>query len=67
MAQALERAGDHVKNLAEEICHLTSGRTLRHVVSAPENKPSAQMYLQTLHQPRSGAAEPANQDGGTTH
>ena len=30
MAQALERAGDHAKNLAEEICHLVEGRTMRH-------------------------------------
>ena len=30
MAQALERAGDHVKNLAEEVCHLVEGRTMRH-------------------------------------
>jgi phosphate transport system protein len=32
MCQALERAGDHVKNLAEEICHLVSGRSVRHIV-----------------------------------
>lgn len=30
MAQAMERAGDHVKNLAEEVCHLVSGSTIRH-------------------------------------
>ncbi len=30
MAQALERAGDHAKNLAEEICHRITGHTLRH-------------------------------------
>lgn len=32
MSQALERAGDHVKNLAEEICHLVSGRSVRHIL-----------------------------------
>jgi len=32
MAQALERAGDHAKNLAEEVCHFVSGYTLRHVI-----------------------------------
>jgi phosphate transport system protein len=31
MAQALERAGDHGKNLAEEVCHLIQGRTMRHL------------------------------------
>jgi len=29
-AQALERAGDHAKNLAEEVFHLVEGRSLRH-------------------------------------
>lgn len=31
-AQALERIGDHAKNLAEEICGLAEGRSLRHNV-----------------------------------
>jgi phosphate transport system protein len=31
MAQALERAGDHATNLAEEIFHLIEGRSLRHM------------------------------------
>jgi len=30
VAQAFERAGDHTKNLAEEIYHLVEGRSLRH-------------------------------------
>src|SRR6202035_2125617 len=30
MTQSLERAGDHAKNLAEEVCHFVSGRTVRH-------------------------------------
>ena len=30
VAQALERAGDHTKNLAEEVFHLVEGRSLRH-------------------------------------
>jgi hypothetical protein len=30
MAQALERAADHAKNLAEDVCHLVEGRTMRH-------------------------------------
>ena len=47
MAQALERAGDHVKNLAEEVCHLVSGHTLRHVLRHM-NKPEEQMYLEYL-------------------
>lgn len=31
MAQALERAGDHAKNLAEELYHLTEGHSMRHL------------------------------------
>jgi phosphate transport system protein len=30
MAQALERAGDHAKNLGEELVHLLEGRSVRH-------------------------------------
>jgi phosphate transport system protein len=30
MAQAFERAGDHAKNLAEELFHLVEGRSMRH-------------------------------------
>jgi phosphate transport system protein len=30
MAQALERAGDHAKNLAEELVHMVEGRSIRH-------------------------------------
>jgi len=32
MAQILERSGDHVKHLAEEICHLVTGRSVRHLL-----------------------------------
>lgn len=32
MAQILERSGDHVKHLAEEICHLVTGRSVRHLI-----------------------------------
>ncbi len=31
MTQALERAGDHVTNLAEELIHLLEGRSIRHL------------------------------------
>jgi phosphate transport system protein len=32
MAQTLERAGDHAKNLAEEVVHLVTGRSVRHLL-----------------------------------
>lgn len=47
MAQALERAGDHTKNLAEEVCHLVSGHTVRHVLRM-HDKPLEQMFLDWL-------------------
>jgi phosphate transport system protein len=47
MAQALERAGDHAKNLAEEICHFVSGRTLRHVMRNSDRS-YEQMFIEWL-------------------
>jgi len=47
MAQSLERAGDHAKNLAEEVCHFVSGRTLRHVLRS-NDKSYEQMFLAWL-------------------
>ncbi|HWF02159.1 MAG TPA: PhoU domain-containing protein, partial [Candidatus Angelobacter sp.] len=42
MANALERAGDHIKNMAEELCHLATGHTMRHVIRA-KDKPIEQL------------------------
>jgi len=47
MTQALERAGDHAKNLAEEVCHLVSGHSVRHVLRAYD-KPVEQMFIDNL-------------------
>jgi phosphate transport system protein len=47
MTQSLERAGDHAKNLAEEVCHIVSGRTVRHVLMAYD-KPVEQMFIDYL-------------------
>ena len=47
MTQSLERAGDHAKNLAEEICHLVSGQSVRHVLRAYD-KPVEQMFIDNL-------------------
>lgn len=37
MAQAFERAGDHAKNLGEELFQLVEGRTMRHAPKRPKN------------------------------
>jgi phosphate transport system protein len=47
MAQALERAGDHTKNLAEEVCHLVTGQTVRHLLHS-QSKSEEQMFLDWL-------------------
>jgi phosphate transport system protein len=47
MAQELERAGDHTKNMAEEVCHLVSGRTVRHVLRAYD-RPMVQLHLDQI-------------------
>jgi phosphate uptake regulator len=49
MTQSLERAGDHAKNLAEEICHFVSGHTVRHVLM-DYDKSFEQMFLDWLKQ-----------------
>ena len=47
MTQSLERAGDHAKNLAEEVCHFVSGHTVRHVLMSYD-KPVEQMFIDYL-------------------
>lgn len=47
MAQAVERAADHVKNAAEEVCHMVSGHTVRHLLGLHE-KSAEQLYLERL-------------------
>jgi len=47
MAQALERAGDHAKNMAEEVCHFVTGHTVRHILRV-HGKSEEQMFLDYL-------------------
>src|SRR5512142_2531032 len=47
MAQELERAGDHTKNMAEEVCHMVSGRTVRHVLRTYD-RPMVQLHLDRI-------------------
>lgn len=57
MAQELERAGDHTKNMAEEVCHLVSGRTVRHVLRAYD-RPVVQLQLERMRSHRGEAVLP---------
>jgi phosphate transport system protein len=47
IANALERAGDHAVNLGEEICHMVTGHTIRHV-KRETDKSYEQRYLDWL-------------------
>ncbi len=47
MTQSLERAGDHAKNSAEEVCHLVSGRPVRHLMTTSD-MPVEQMVAEWL-------------------
>ena len=47
MTQSLERAGDHAKNVAEEVCHFVSGHSVRHVLMTYD-KPLEQMFIDWL-------------------
>lgn len=44
MSQILERTGDHAKNMAEEVIHLVTGRSVRHLLRASD-KPFEQMFV----------------------
>jgi phosphate uptake regulator len=44
MSQTLERAGDHAKNMAEEVCQLVTGRSVRHLIRAAD-KPFEEMFV----------------------
>lgn len=61
MTQALERVGDHTKNLAEEVCHLVTGHSMRHL--AQQNVESyEQMYLRWLKQGKQPARASISHD-----
>ncbi|MBZ5630440.1 MAG: phosphate uptake regulator PhoU [Acidobacteriia bacterium] len=47
IANELERAGDHAVNLGEEICHIVTGHTIRHV-RREADKSDEQRYLDFL-------------------
>ena len=47
MAQMLERCGDHAKNMAEEVVHLATGRSMRHLLRTLD-KPLENMFVEWM-------------------
>ncbi len=48
MTQSLERVGDHVKNLAGEVCQLVTGHSVRHLVHARQQPAEHERFLRWL-------------------
>ncbi len=44
ITQTIERAGDHVKNLAEEVCQLVTGQSVRHLLRS-NDKPYELLFV----------------------
>lgn len=55
IANELERAGDHAVNLGEEICHIVTGHTIRHV-RRETDKSYEQRYLDWLRGKSTGTS-----------
>src|SRR4051794_15983328 len=51
MTQTLERAGDHVKNLSEEVCQLVTGQSVRHLLRA-KDKPYELLFVEWMRKQR---------------
>jgi phosphate transport system protein len=47
MTQSIERAGDHAKNLAEEVCQLVTGRSVRHLLRS-KDKPYELLFVEWM-------------------
>ncbi len=45
MTQTIERAGDHAKNLAEEVCQLVTGKAIRHLLRS-KDKPYELLFVE---------------------
>lgn len=47
MTQTIERAGDHAKNLAEEVCQLVTGKSIRHLLRS-KDKPYELLFVEWM-------------------
>lgn len=60
MTQSLERVGDHVKNLAGEVCQLITGHSVRHLVHSRQQPTEHERFLEWLRR-REGAKPPSRE------
>lgn len=58
MTQSLERVGDHVKNMAGEVCQLVTGHSVRHLVHARQQPAEHERFLEWLRRREGGKAGP---------
>lgn len=59
ITQSLERAGDHVKNLAGEVCQLITGHSVRHLVHARQQPAEHERFLEWLRRREGRSSPPA--------
>ncbi|HEX8924575.1 MAG TPA: PhoU domain-containing protein, partial [Terriglobales bacterium] len=52
MAQSIERAGDHAKNIAEEVVQLVTGRSVRHLLRTSD-MPFENMFVEFMRRKES--------------
>jgi phosphate transport system protein len=52
MTQTVERSGDHAKNLAEEVCQLVTGKSIRHLMRS-KDKPFEVLFLEWMRKQKS--------------
>ena len=54
ITQSLERVGDHVKNLAGEVCQLVTGHSVRHLVHARQQPAEHERFMEWLRRREAG-------------
>ena len=52
MTQTVERSGDHAKNLAEEVCQLVTGKSIRHLMRS-KDKPFELLFVEWMRKQKS--------------
>ncbi len=59
ITQSLERVGDHVKNLAGEVCQLVTGHSVRHLVHSRQQPAEHERFIEWLRKREERANPPS--------